>query len=165
MLKYSDSNVLRFRMACKEVRSLQKLPKNEELLRLYGLYKQVTLGDNTTSRPWFSMKERAKWNSWKFYEGTDKESARASYIDLVNTLTKRIGVTQWISCSIKVYHFDNVLYKFRLWDLKHRTKQTKQYYNDGYYYKRNVHFVKSYGIREFIYILFLNTLPVFRILL
>jgi len=94
MLKYSDSNVLRFRMACKEVRSLQKLPKNEELLRLYGLYKQVTLGDNTTLRPWFSLKERVKWNSWKSYEGTDKESARASYIDLVNTLVKRLGVTQ-----------------------------------------------------------------------
>ncbi|MEP2346514.1 MAG: acyl-CoA-binding protein, partial [Algoriphagus sp.] len=40
-------------------------PTNEELLKLYGLYKQATEGDNETERPGgFDFKAAAKYNAW-----------------------------------------------------------------------------------------------------
>jgi acyl-CoA-binding protein len=37
--------------AAERLKSLTKRPSNEELLELYGLYKQATAGDNKTSQP------------------------------------------------------------------------------------------------------------------
>jgi hypothetical protein len=39
----------RFEKAATEVKSLPQRPTNDELLLLYGLYKQATVGDNNTS--------------------------------------------------------------------------------------------------------------------
>lgn len=62
-------------------------PSNEDLLKLYGLYKQATEGDNLTERPGgFDFKAAAKYNSWLNFKGTSKEKAEASYISLVNEL-------------------------------------------------------------------------------
>ena len=37
---------------------------------LQGLYKQATVGDNTTSQPWaVQMTERAKWDAWTSFKG------------------------------------------------------------------------------------------------
>ena len=95
MLKYEESKTLQFRRACKGVRTLQARPKDQELLQLYGLYKQVTIGDNTTAQPWaINAKERAKWNSWKSYEGTDKGLAQSEYIALVAKLKARLGAIE-----------------------------------------------------------------------
>lgn len=94
MISYED-NTIEFRRICKEVRNLRALPTNDELLQLYGLYKQATIGNNETSEPWsINIKAKAKWTAWKSYEGTDKETARSDYITLVNNLKERIGVTQ-----------------------------------------------------------------------
>jgi len=40
-----------FRVAAEEVKRLNQKPSNEDLLRLYGLYKQATEGDCNTSKP------------------------------------------------------------------------------------------------------------------
>jgi len=62
-------------------------PKNEDLLKLYGLYKQATEGDNDNERPGgFDFKAAAKYNSWLNFKGTPKEEAEASYINLVDEL-------------------------------------------------------------------------------
>lgn len=67
-------------------------PSNEDLLKLYGLYKQATEGDNHTESPGgFDFKAAAKYNSWRNFKGITKESAEASYISLVTELaTKHI---------------------------------------------------------------------------
>jgi diazepam-binding inhibitor (GABA receptor modulating acyl-CoA-binding protein) len=39
----------RFDKAAAEVKNLPQRPTNDELLLLYGLYKQATVGDNNTS--------------------------------------------------------------------------------------------------------------------
>lgn len=64
-------------------------PSNEELLKLYGLYKQATEGDNTEERPGgFDFKAAAKHNSWLNFKGKSKEEAEAMYIALVEQLAK-----------------------------------------------------------------------------
>ncbi|MDR7127828.1 diazepam-binding inhibitor (GABA receptor modulating acyl-CoA-binding protein) [Algoriphagus sp. 4150] len=64
-------------------------PSNEELLKLYGLYKQATEGDNETERPGgFDFKAAAKYNAWMNMKGKSKEEASAEYIQLVDELSK-----------------------------------------------------------------------------
>jgi acyl-CoA-binding protein len=43
----------RFEAAAEEVKSLTKRPTDVELLELYALYKQATVGDNDTG--WFGI--------------------------------------------------------------------------------------------------------------
>jgi acyl-CoA-binding protein len=63
-------------------------PSNEELLRLYGLYKQATEGDNEEERPGgFDFKAAAKYNAWLLLKGKPKEEATQAYIDLVSQLS------------------------------------------------------------------------------
>ena len=63
-------------------------PSNEELLRLYGLYKQATEGDNEEERPGgFDFKAAAKYSAWLTLKGKSKEEASSSYIALVTELS------------------------------------------------------------------------------
>lgn len=65
-------------------------PTNEELLKLYGLYKQATEGDNEEERPGgFDFKAAAKYNSWLNFKGKTKDEATTDYLDLVKTLSER----------------------------------------------------------------------------
>ena len=62
-------------------------PSNEELLRLYGLYKQATEGDNEEERPGgFDFKGAAKYNAWLILKGKSKEDATLAYQELVGEL-------------------------------------------------------------------------------
>jgi diazepam-binding inhibitor (GABA receptor modulating acyl-CoA-binding protein) len=65
-------------------------PSNEELLKLYGLYKQATEGDNTGERPGgFDFKAAAKYNSWLSLKGKSQEEATQEYIDFVGNLSEK----------------------------------------------------------------------------
>jgi diazepam-binding inhibitor (GABA receptor modulating acyl-CoA-binding protein) len=65
-------------------------PSNEELLKLYGLYKQATEGDNETERPGgFDFKAAAKYNAWMNYKGTSKDQAEKLYSELVAELASK----------------------------------------------------------------------------
>ncbi|ODV58685.1 long-chain fatty acid transporter ACB1 [Ascoidea rubescens DSM 1968] len=69
------------------VKTLPKTPDNDELLELYGLYKQATIGDNKTDKPnAFNFKAKYKWEAWKDLEGTSQEEAEELYIKLVDKL-------------------------------------------------------------------------------
>ncbi|PZX51916.1 acyl-CoA-binding protein [Algoriphagus chordae] len=64
-------------------------PSNEDLLKLYGLYKQATEGDNEAERPGgFDFKAAAKYNAWANLKGKSKEEAADQYIKLVDLLAK-----------------------------------------------------------------------------
>ncbi|KAL9656835.1 hypothetical protein ABK040_004370 [Willaertia magna] len=81
-----------FENAAAKVKSLKTQPSNEELLLLYSLYKQATVGDCNTSQPsMFNMKERAKWDAWKEKEGMSKEDAMEQYVQLVDELVNKLG--------------------------------------------------------------------------
>lgn len=80
-----------FEHNCSLVKLLPKRPSDDELLMLYALYKQATLGDNKTIEPgFFNIKARIKWNSWKSVEGMEKEQAMRHYILKVKELISNI---------------------------------------------------------------------------
>ncbi|MBP9152458.1 MAG: acyl-CoA-binding protein [Flavobacteriales bacterium] len=73
--------------AAERLKSLTKRPSNEELLELYGLYKQATAGDNKTSKPgMFDMKGQFKWKAWKDKSAISQEDAAEAYVALVDEL-------------------------------------------------------------------------------
>jgi len=82
----------KFDAAAKDVRKLSKRPDDEDMLRLYALYKQGTEGDVTGDRPGaFSFADRAKYDAWAKLKGTDAAKAQESYVKLVERLKKTYG--------------------------------------------------------------------------
>ena len=60
---------------------------NEDLLILYGLYKQVTQGNCTIAQPWaVQVEQRAKWDAWFSHSGMNKNEAMQKYIQKVNDI-------------------------------------------------------------------------------
>ncbi|EGV66667.1 acyl-CoA-binding protein (ACBP)/diazepam binding inhibitor (DBI)/endozepine (EP) [Yamadazyma tenuis] len=69
------------------VKDLPKRPNDDELLKLYGLFKQATVGDNNTSKPGFlDLKGKYKWEAWNELKGTTQDDAESQYIDLADEL-------------------------------------------------------------------------------
>ncbi|KAF8983542.1 hypothetical protein BGZ46_010050 [Entomortierella lignicola] len=78
-----------FEAAAALVKTFTKKPSDEELLKLYGLYKQATEGDNTTPAPgMFDLKGKYKWNAWTALKGKDKDEAKVEYTKYVQTLSE-----------------------------------------------------------------------------
>ena len=76
-----------FETAVTRSKELTKRPSNEDLLQLYGLFKQATDGDVTGERPGgFDFKAIAKYDSWADLKGKSKDEAKKEYIDLVEKL-------------------------------------------------------------------------------
>lgn len=74
-----------FEVEANRIKRLQRRPTNIELLELYGLYKQATIGDNTTPQPWsIQLDASSKWKAWNAYKGTSKEKAMRRYIEVAS---------------------------------------------------------------------------------
>jgi len=83
-------NSKEFLNAAKYIKKLKTSPNNDELLELYKYYKQATIGDNNTIKP-FSIyfKEISKWNAWNSVKGIDLHTSEVEYIKLVNLMIKK----------------------------------------------------------------------------
>ena len=78
----------RFDAAVAQSKNLSERPDNATLLKIYGLYKQATAGDNTEKKPGFGdMVGRAKWDAWNGFKGTSSNDAMQQYIDLIESLS------------------------------------------------------------------------------
>ena len=76
-----------FDQAMADSKNLSERPDNATLLKIYALYKQGSVGDNTEKKPGFSdMVARAKWDAWSKLKGTSQDDAMQQYIDLINEL-------------------------------------------------------------------------------
>ncbi len=76
-----------FEQARQDSENLTERPDNATLLKLYGLYKQGSQGDNDQPRPGFSdIVARAKWDAWNGLKGTPREEAMRQYIALIDSL-------------------------------------------------------------------------------
>ncbi|BES96251.1 Acyl CoA Hypothetical protein protein [Nesidiocoris tenuis] len=76
-----------FDAAAEKVKTLTKKPTDDELLELYALFKQATVGDNETSKPGLlDLKNKYKWESWNKKKGMSKEDAMQAYIKVVDDL-------------------------------------------------------------------------------
>ena len=78
----------KFDAAVANSKNLSERPDNATLLKIYGLYKQATAGDNADKKPGFGdMVGRAKWDAWNSAKGTSKDDAMQRYIDLIDSLS------------------------------------------------------------------------------
>lgn len=78
----------------RDVKRLRKRPTDEELLEIYGLFKQAMIGNVNIQKPGmfnFSKQDR-KWNAWKSREGLHKNTAKKMYVDCVRKLKKKYGM-------------------------------------------------------------------------
>ena len=77
-----------FEAAAANSKNLAERPDNATLLKIYALYKQATVGDNTEKKPGFSdMVGRAKWDAWNNLKGTASDAAMQQYVDLIGSLS------------------------------------------------------------------------------
>lgn len=82
----------KFQACVEDVKNLKQTPSNDELLELYSLFKQATVGDVNTERPGlFDVKGKAKWDAWSAKKGTSSDSAKEAYIALVEKLIATYG--------------------------------------------------------------------------
>ena len=66
----------------------------EELLSLYGIYKQITCGNCNIACPYiFQIKERAKWIEWDSHKNGKPEDLKKIYIKLVEKCLEKYSVT------------------------------------------------------------------------
>lgn len=81
-----------FQSAQQRVKQLTQTPSPDQLLSLYSLYKQATVGDVTGSRPgMLDFKGRAKYDAWSGRKGTSKDAAMQAYVELVQRLAAAQG--------------------------------------------------------------------------
>ncbi|XP_044221559.1 acyl-CoA-binding protein [Thunnus albacares] len=83
----------KFEAAAEEVKQLKAKPADEEMLQVYSLYKQATVGDVNTARPgMFDFTGKAKWDAWEKQKGKSQDDAMNEYITLVEQLKQKYGV-------------------------------------------------------------------------
>jgi len=76
-----------FTKAAADIKTLTTQPSNNDLLELYALYKQATVGDCNTDKPgMFDMKGKAKWEAWNGKKGISQADAETQYIAKVKSL-------------------------------------------------------------------------------
>jgi len=81
------SKEAQFKDAQERVKTLTKRPSNDQLLELYSLFKQGSVGDAQGKRPgMLDIKGRAKFDAWMGRKGMSKEAAMDAYVALVNRL-------------------------------------------------------------------------------
>lgn len=69
------------------VKTLSKTPSNIDLLELYALFKQGSLGDVQGKRPgMMDFKGRAKFDSWAGKKGLSADQAMEQYVVVVDRL-------------------------------------------------------------------------------
>lgn len=84
-----------FNRAAEEVKILKTQPANNEILEIYGLYKQSTVGDVNISRPgMLDFAGKSKWDAWNGKKGLSKEDAMKAYIALVEEMKAKYGLAE-----------------------------------------------------------------------
>ncbi|TRY89133.1 hypothetical protein DNTS_018067 [Danionella cerebrum] len=81
------ASVEQFNAAKEKLSTLKKDPGNEVKLKIYGLFKQATLGPCNTPKPgMLDFVNKAKWDAWKSLGSVSQEEARQQYVDLITSL-------------------------------------------------------------------------------
>lgn len=76
-----------FEAAVAGSKNLAAKPDNENLLKMYSLYKQAAEGDVTGDRPGgFDFKAIAKFDAWAGQKGKDADTCMKEYIALIESL-------------------------------------------------------------------------------
>ncbi|XP_030012871.1 acyl-CoA-binding domain-containing protein 7 [Sphaeramia orbicularis] len=82
-----------FEKVAEDVKKVKTRPSDQELLDLYGLYKQAVVGDVNINRPGMAdLKGKAKWDAWNSRKGMSKEDAMSAYITLAKEIIGKYGM-------------------------------------------------------------------------
>lgn len=82
-----------FTKAAEDVKNLKTKPTDEEMLDLYGLFKQATVGDVNTARPgMLDFKGKAKWDAWEKRKGMANADAETQYVTVSKRLVETYGM-------------------------------------------------------------------------
>jgi acyl-CoA-binding protein len=85
-------NANEFGFAQERVKTLGRTPGPAQLLQLYALYKQGSLGDVAGERPGvLDFKGRAKYDAWAKHQGMSKSDAQNAYVKYVSELLSADG--------------------------------------------------------------------------
>ncbi|KAK0098853.1 hypothetical protein PV326_001419 [Microctonus aethiopoides] len=91
-IAYTSELLAKFEKAAAEVKELVSSPSDADLLELYALYKQATVGDCNTTRPgMLDFKGKAKWDAWDGKKGLSQDDAKEKYVAQVTKLIESIG--------------------------------------------------------------------------
>ncbi|XP_066501823.1 acyl-CoA-binding domain-containing protein 7 [Hoplias malabaricus] len=82
-----------FEQHAEDVKKVKTRPSDQELLDLYGLYKQATVGDINIDKPGMvDLKGKAKWEAWNSRKGMSKDDAMTAYIALAKEAIDKYGM-------------------------------------------------------------------------
>ncbi|XP_046390683.1 putative acyl-CoA-binding protein [Ischnura elegans] len=83
----------RFNKAAEDVKKLKTSPKDDDLLEVYALFKQGSVGDVNVPKPTglLDFKGKAKWEAWNGKKGMSCDEAKEAYIAKVQQLIDTIG--------------------------------------------------------------------------
>lgn len=92
----SDADLeTRFNQSVADSKKLKDDPGNEAKLKLYSLFKQASVGPNTTTKPGaFDIVGKYKWQAWSNLGDMSKEQAMKEYMTYVEQLEKEVGTTK-----------------------------------------------------------------------
>ncbi|GBM74253.1 Putative acyl-CoA-binding protein [Araneus ventricosus] len=80
----------KFTAAAASVKDMKSRPSDSELLELYALYKQATVGDCNIDQPGaLDLKAKAKWEAWNGKKGMSQDAAKEAYVSCANALTTK----------------------------------------------------------------------------
>ncbi|XP_056142520.1 acyl-CoA-binding domain-containing protein 7 [Lampris incognitus] len=87
------SHKAEFEKMAEDVKKVKTRPTDQELLDLYGLYKQAIVGDINIDKPgMMDMKGKAKWEAWNTRKGKSTEDAMAAYITVAKQIITKYGM-------------------------------------------------------------------------
>ncbi|XP_016380154.1 acyl-CoA-binding domain-containing protein 7-like [Sinocyclocheilus rhinocerous] len=82
-----------FEQYAEDVKKVKTRPTDEELLDLYGLYKQAIVGDIHIEKPGITeLKGKAKWEAWNSRKGMSNEDAMNADISLAKEAIEKYGM-------------------------------------------------------------------------
>ncbi|CAG9539931.1 unnamed protein product [Cercopithifilaria johnstoni] len=91
-----------FQQAIEKIKQLTEEQDISTKLKLYGLYKQATIGDIESKRLVLLSSSQAKYDAWREFKGKSTDEAQKMYIDLVNKLSaKETEVSSSTICGLK----------------------------------------------------------------
>lgn len=125
-MDYSDLNELMeetesplyqtFNKAAEYLKSHHDKLMPDDLLDIYGFYKQGLVGDCNVQKPGiFQMTSRAKWSAWDKLRGMSNDEAMQKYVDKVTDCfpqwqesdPTQVSNTSWVSTSRPLFEQDD----------------------------------------------------------
>ena len=91
----TDESTNNFNESVMLSKCLNSRPENNELLRMYGMFKYVNVGNATGDPPsiLWNTTSNYKWHEWKKHDNKSVISVQREYTVYVNMLIEKYGMT------------------------------------------------------------------------